>query len=45
MILDQSDPTGLGLFSRCARNQACKTTKTRPQTANSRKSMTSPQIH
>jgi hypothetical protein len=38
MILDSSDPTGLGLFSRCARNQACKSKKSRPKTAVSRKS-------
>ncbi len=37
MILDENDPTGLGLFSRCARNQACKATKSRPHTANSKK--------
>lgn len=24
MILDQSDPTGIGLFSKCARNYASK---------------------
>ena len=24
MILDQSDPTGIGLFSKCARNHASK---------------------
>lgn len=36
MILDKSDPTGLGLFSRCARNQACKSIKNRPKTASSR---------
>ena len=24
MILDRNDPTGIGLFSKCARNQAHK---------------------
>ncbi len=24
MILDKNDPTGIGLFSKCARNQAHK---------------------
>jgi hypothetical protein len=37
MILDSTDPSGLGLFSRCARNQACKSTKNRPQSANNKK--------
>ena len=34
MILDQNDPTGIGLFSRYARNHACKNIKNRPKTAN-----------
>ncbi len=33
MILDSSDPSGLGLFSRCARNQASKSKTNRPKTA------------
>ena len=37
MILDENDPSGLGLFSQCARNQACKNIKNRPHTASSRK--------
>lgn len=33
MILNPSDPSGLGLFSRCARNQASKLKSHRPATA------------
>jgi len=38
MILDPNDPTGLGLFSKCARNQAAKTKPHRPTTAFRQKS-------
>lgn len=34
MILNPSDPTGLGLFSKCARNQAAKLRSHRPASAN-----------
>jgi hypothetical protein len=37
MILDNTDPSGLGLFSKCARNQASKNKTVRPVTANSKK--------
>jgi hypothetical protein len=33
MILDRNDPTGLGLFSKCARSQASKLKPHRPNTA------------
>lgn len=42
MILDPNDPTGLGLFSKCARNHASKSKAqhssitTRPKTKNRR---------
>lgn len=36
MILDSNDPTGLGLFSKCARNQASKLKSNRPATAGRR---------
>ena len=32
MILDLSDPTGIGLFSRAARSQAAKVKPNRPST-------------
>lgn len=34
MILNPSDPTGLGLFSKCARNQASKLRSHRPASSN-----------
>lgn len=34
MILNPTDPSGIGLFSRCARNQALKAKPHRPTTAN-----------
>jgi hypothetical protein len=33
MILNPSDPSGLGLFSKCARNQASRLRSHRPATA------------
>lgn len=33
MILNPSDPTGLGLFSKCARNQAARLRSHRPASA------------
>ncbi len=34
MILAPNDPTGHGLFSKCARNQAAKSSRHRPRSAN-----------
>lgn len=34
MILNPNDPTGLGLFSKCARSQASKVKSHRPATPN-----------
>ncbi len=41
MILNPSDPTGLGLFSKCARNQAARLRSHRPASANRSKTMRS----
>lgn len=39
MILNPTDPTGIGLFSKCARNQAMKSKALRPASATKNKSM------
>jgi hypothetical protein len=45
MILNPSDPTGLGLFSKCARNQASKMKPHRPATAGRPKTAKSDDEH
>lgn len=39
MILNPSDPTGIGLFSKYARNQAMKTKSVRPASASKSRSI------
>lgn len=39
MIVNPTDPTGLGLFSKCARNQAMKSKTLRPASASKNKSL------